>query len=153
MIYWIWLTRIKGVGPKRQRILLEKFGPPENIYKATLADLLECSGIGNKIGRGIVEAKSLEESKKILEEVEKLNIKILTLDNNLYPPRAKEILEMPVLLYYKGNLIENSTGVGIVGARRCSDYGKMVTNDAATYLARENIIVVSGMAIRVSTGN
>lgn len=24
MLYWIWLTQIKGVGPKRQRLLLEK---------------------------------------------------------------------------------------------------------------------------------
>lgn len=24
MLYWIWLTQIKGVGPKRQRLLLGK---------------------------------------------------------------------------------------------------------------------------------
>ncbi len=146
MLYWIWLTGIKGVGPKRQRILLEKFDNPKNIYRATLADILECNGIGDKTGQAILEQKSLEKSKTILENLEKLDINLLTLDNKLYPDKAKDILDMPILLYYKGNLIENSMGVGIVGARRCSDYGKIVANDAATYLAKENITVVSGMA-------
>lgn len=124
MLYWIWLTQIKGVGPKRQRVLLDRFGSPENIYKANLADILECNGIGNKTGKAIIEQRCMEKSRVILENVEELNIKLLTLDSNLYPDKAKDILEMPILLYYKGDLIENSMGVGIVGARRCTDYGK-----------------------------
>lgn len=47
MLYWIWLTQIKGVGPKRQRLLLEKFNTPENIYRASFKELLQCPGIGN----------------------------------------------------------------------------------------------------------
>ena len=146
MLYWIWLTGIKGLGPKRQRILLEKFARPENIFNASLEDILECKGIGRKIGDTIIEGKSLEKSRIILEDVERLNIKLLTLEDKLYPAKAKEILEMPILLYYKGNLISDSMGVGIVGSRRSSDYGKAVANEAATYLANNNIVVVSGMA-------
>lgn len=146
MLYWIWLTGIKGLGPKRQRILLEKFASPEDIYNADLDEILECKGIGDKTGREIIQERSLEKAKVILEDLERLNIKLLTLDDELYPTKAKEILEMPILLYYKGNLIPNSMGVGIVGARRCSDYGKAVADETATYLARENIVVVSGMA-------
>ena len=146
MLYWIWLTGIKGLGPKRQRILLEEFGNPENIYKASLSEVLECDGIGDKTGREILEQRCLERSKIILDSAERTGIELLTLDNKLYPDKAKSISQMPIVLYYKGNLIENSMGVGIVGARRCSDYGKMVANDAARYLANENISVVSGMA-------
>lgn len=146
MLYWIWLTQIKGVGPKRQRILLEKFNTPEDIYKATLEELLECEGIGRKTAEVIIEERSLEKASTILDNVKKLDIKLLTLDDPLYPYEAKIIEEMPILIYYKGNLIKNSMGVGIVGARRCSEYGKMVTNTAATYLSKQNISVVSGMA-------
>ena len=45
---------------------------------------------------------------------------------------------MPILLYYKGNLCNNLEGVAIVGSRRCTDYGKQVTVEAATYLAKNN---------------
>ena len=146
MLYWIWLTQIKGVGPKRQRLLLEKFNTPANIYRASFKELLQCPGIGNSTAKSIIEERSLEKAKNILDSINDLNIKLLTLDDPLYPPKAKDIEEMPILLYYKGNLVENSMGVAIVGSRRCSEYGKNVVHEAATYLAKENIAVISGMA-------
>lgn len=146
MLYWIWLTQIKGVGVKRQRTLLKKFKNPENIYKASLEELLACDGIGNNVAKTIISERSLEKSKIILDDVNNLNIKLLTLDDNLYPNEAKDIDEMPILLYYKGNLIKNSMGVSIVGSRRCSEYGKLAVDDAARYLAKEGIVVISGMA-------
>ena len=146
MLYWIWLSQIKGLGPKRQRALLEKFNRPKNIYEASLEDLLECKGIGKASGINIIEERSLDKAKNILDKLNNLDISLLTLDSPLYPLELKGLEDMPTLLYYKGNLIENSMGVGIVGGRRCSEYGKMVVDDAATYLAKENIVVVSGMA-------
>lgn len=146
MLYWIWLTQINGLGPKRQRGLLKKFNNPKNIFKASFNELIECEGIGEKIANEIIENNSLEKAKSILDNSLDLNIKLLTLNDPLYPAKAKEIEEMPVLLYYKGNIINNSMGVGIVGSRRCSDYGKTVVKEAATYLAKERISVISGMA-------
>lgn len=146
MLYWIWLTQVKGLGPKRQRSLLEKMKGPENIYRASLNELIECDGIGDKTAREIIDDKFLDKAKVILEDINKFNIKLLNLNDPLYPLKAKEIEEMPVLLYYKGNIINNSMGLAIVGARRCSEYGKRVVKDAATYLAKENISVISGMA-------
>lgn len=146
MLYWIWLTLIDGVGVKRQRSLLKIFHNPENIYQASLKELLKCNGIGCKTAKSIVETKCLERAKVILEDVDRFGLKLLTLEDELYPLKAKSIEEMPVLLYYKGNLIKNSMGVAIVGARRCTEYGKRATDEAASFLARENISVISGMA-------
>ncbi len=146
MLYWIWLTQIRGLGPIRQRMLLDKFNSPKNIHKATISELSKCKGIGSKIAERIVSNKALEKAKKILERTKKERIKILTLDNLLYPVKAKKIKKMPIILYYKGNIVKNSMGVGIVGSRRCSEYGKQVTNDVASYLAKQNICVISGMA-------
>lgn len=142
MLYWIWLTQINGVGPKRQRLLLERFDIPENIYRASSGELLKCPGIGNSTAKSIVESRSLEKSKHILDDVNKLGIKLLTIDNTIYPLKAKSIEEMPILLYYRGHLMKDSTGVGIIGSRRCSEYGKRVVHEAATYLVEENIVVV-----------
>lgn len=146
MVYWIWLTLIEGVGPKRQRILLKKFNSPKNIYNTSLEELLKCTGIGSKTAKTIVEKRSLEKADLILEVADRFGIKLLTFEDELYPLKAKIIKEMPILLYYKGNLIKNSMGVGIVGARRCTEYGKKATNEAASFLAKEDISVISGMA-------
>jgi len=53
---------------------------------------------------------------------------------------------MPVILYYRGNIIEDSMGVAIVGSRRCSEYGKRLTVDAGEFLAQNNVPIISGMA-------
>ena len=50
------------------------------------------------------------------------------------------------LLYYKGEIRKNIMGVGIVGSRRCTSYGRTIAIEAASYLAKNNITVISGMA-------
>lgn len=89
MLYWVWLTQINGIGPKRQRALLERFNTPENVYRAPLEDLLECDGIGHKTANILVKAKSLEKANRILDSVQKLKIKLLIIDDSLYPAEAK----------------------------------------------------------------
>ena len=58
----------------------------------------------------------------------------------------KDIKKSPIILYYRGKLIEDSMGVAIVGSRRCTEYGKRLTVDAGKFLAINNIPVISGMA-------
>lgn len=146
MEYWIWLRRLKGIGPIIEKRLLEYFGSPKKIYEACEEELLAITGIGTKLAKNIIINKSLEESFKELEKIHKYKIKLLTYNNPLYPKMAKENPESPTLLYYKGNIKENSIGVAIVGSRRCTRYGKEITMKAADYLAKNNIPVISGMA-------
>ena len=37
--YWLYLSRVKGMESGRRRILLDMFGTPEEIYKASEAAL------------------------------------------------------------------------------------------------------------------
>ena len=124
MIYWIWLTQINGIGPVKQRILLKEFGSPLNIYQLTVDDLIKCKGIGHKLAVRISSNRSLQKAENILKKTKRRNIKLLTLDDPLYPVAAKKIKKMPVLLYYKGQLVPDSRGVAVIGARRCSQYAK-----------------------------
>ena len=127
MIYWIWLTRIPGIGPVLQKELLRVFKTPEDVFQACGKELINCNGLGKEKEKIIEEAKSnpkiLEACKKISMNLEKHNIKLLTNDDPLYPSKAKELHDSPVLLYYKGTIRNKSMGVGIVGARRCTSYG------------------------------
>lgn len=146
LIYWIWLSELKGIGPVTAKILLNRFKTPENIYRAQGDELNSISGIGEATADLILSSKSLEIAENILDKCEKLNIKILKYNDDLYKQEIRNIKDAPVLLYYRGNLIENSLGVGIVGARRCTEYGKRVTVEAAEFLASMSIPVISGMA-------
>lgn len=146
MIYWIWLSRIAGIGQVTQQILLNHFTEPADIYRAALNELLSCPGLRRDKAERIILSRSLEEAKRILDKTFRLNIQLLARNNPMYPDKAKLVPDMPVLLYYKGLLIKNSMGVAIVGSRRCTEYGKRVVIEAASFLAHNGISVISGMA-------
>lgn len=145
MVYWIWLMQLKGIGPIIAKRMLKEFKTPENIYNAKTEELMNVLGIGNKTASEIRNNRSLDEAKKILEVSNKQNIKMLTYNDSFYMDIADKYPEMPILLYYKGNIREES-GVAVVGSRRCSSYGKKVEVEASEYLAKNHITVISGMA-------
>jgi len=146
VIYWIWLSQINGIGPVIGKALLDDFKTPLNIYKATRAELVNIDGIGNATANIIFNSKSLIKAKEILSKCEESNILVLTYGDSLYPVEVKNSKKAPVVLYYRGKLIEESVGVAIVGSRRCTEYGKKLTIEAAEYLAQNAIPLISGMA-------
>jgi DNA protecting protein DprA len=125
---------------------LNAFETPQNIYKTTKSELVNISGIGSSTADIIINSRSLEKAEEILNKCEKLKINILTYGDYLYPIEVKDIKKAPVILYYRGKLIEDSMGVAIVGSRRCTDYGKRLTVEAAQFLAQNRIPIISGMA-------
>ena len=146
MIYWIWLSHLEGIGSCTQRSLLQYFKTPERIYHGELNELLACDGIGKDRAELLLSSRSLDRAKRILDQCDKHNIELLTYEDRRYPVLAKAISDMPILLYYKGQLIPDSTGIGIVGSRRCTAYGKNVAVDCSAYLAKHQLPVISGMA-------
>lgn len=146
MEYWIWLSLLKGIGPITQKKLLQHFKTPDCIYESSEEELLSIDGIGPILAQSIRGAHSLDGIFLILEELHQKGIKILAYEDPLYPSIAKEMTDAPIVLYYKGTLRENSAGVGIVGSRRCTGYGKQIAVEAAQYLAQHGIAVISGLA-------
>lgn len=114
MIYWIWLSQLEGIGTFTQRLLLQHFRFTERIYHSELDELLECNGIGKERAEQLLSSRSLEKAKRILEQCDKHNIALLPCEDHRYPDRAKAIPDMPILLYYRGQLIHDSSGIGIV---------------------------------------
>ena len=146
MEYWVWLTGIKGVGTQLQKRLLKHFQTPKAVYESDALDLREVEGIGKNLAEEIMESRPLSHAHRILERAEMSRIQILTYDDERYPEDVRQTKFAPTLLYYKGTLRKDSMGVAIVGARRCSQYGKEATIEAATYLSEKGIPVISGMA-------
>jgi len=146
MEYWVWLTGIKGVGTELQKRLLKHFHSPKAVYDSDALDLREVEGIGKTLSEEIRKNRALSHAHKILERAERSRIEILTYDDERYPEDVRQTKFAPTLLYYKGTIRKNSMGVAIVGARRCSQYGKEATIETATYLSERGIPVISGMA-------
>ena len=146
MKYWIWLSKIPGIGPVLSNRLLEKFGNPREIYYAKEEDLRLVKGINSKHLASIEASKSLEEAKKIIDQCQKENIKILTKENGKYPDKAKNLPDAPGVLYCQGEIKNTEHTVGIVGARRCSRDVKTECAEITKKYVDQGTTVISGMA-------
>jgi len=79
-------------------------------------------------------------------------IEIITIENEIYPKVLKLIENPPKILYVEGNKdILNTNSISIIGSRSCSDEGIRVARKFARELAKQNITVVSGMALGIDT--
>lgn len=79
-------------------------------------------------------------------------IKIIKKEDNLYPKKLLKIKDPPEQLYVLGdeNLL-NKKSIAIIGSRDCTLYGYEQAKKFAKELAKENICVVSGMAIGIDS--
>jgi DNA processing protein len=83
----------------------------------------------------------------LIETLDRKKIRIVTIFDKKYPENLKKIFDAPVILFYKGNLKpEDKYSISIVGTRRASGYGKIVTEKFAGELSEIGIPLISGLA-------
>lgn len=83
--------------------------------------------------------------KKIIADLDRLNISYITHEHSLYPPLLKEIYDFPYILYYRGNpryLMEDM--LGVVGSRKATSYTAKSLEVLLPSL--KNIAIISGLA-------
>ena len=68
------------------------------------------------------------------------------MEDDKYPKKLMDIYDKPYGLFYLGDLPEFGQSVSIVGARRCSAYGKRLALDIGQKLGESGFKVISGMA-------
>ena len=123
--YWIWFSLIKGLGSKRKQKLLEIYKSPKQIYNLKRNELLKIGGIGKQTVDNILDKSVKEAVDKHISYMWKNNIDIISIVDKNYPQNLKEIYDMPISLYIKGNKeILNNKGLAIIGCREASEYGK-----------------------------
>lgn len=87
-----------------------------------------------------------------LEICEKNAINIVTLFDEEYPNLLKQINQPPLLIFVKGVLQNaDSVAIAIVGTRACTFYGRIAAESYAAHFARNNIVVVSGLAYGIDS--
>jgi DNA processing protein len=83
-----------------------------------------------------------------------MNIVTISKTNKNYPQRLANLHQPPKKIYQKGADIAEllkRPGVGIVGSRKVSGYGRMATKNLASSLARKHIVIISGLALGVDS--
>ena len=147
IFYWLALHLTPGVGSILIKRLLDRFKTPEAVFRAPLKELLRNEGLGERVAGEIQKGPSEKVVKRELSRLEKTGGKFVTLKDDDYPKRLKDIYDPPALLYLRGELRrKDELAVAVVGSRKTSAYGREVTERIGRDLARHGVTVVSGMA-------
>ena len=146
------LNTIVDLVPKKLISLINYFGNANNVLNADIKELESVVGISNKIAESIKNLSNLDVANKEFDLAEKNNIKILTYLDEYYPSQLKNIYDYPPVLYIKGSFDKNDNlSVSVVGSRRPTNYGLIVTEKFCKYFAQNSITTISGLASGIDT--
>lgn len=148
---WLTLYLTPGLGPTGCKNLIDHFGSPASVLKASRQTLMTAPGRPNKkaceaIGRQDIRDAANQE----LARTAKAGISLLCWDDDDFPDRLLNIPDPPILLYVKGSTSSLSNpGVSIVGSRAASTYGLKMAETLAKQLACQGLTVISGLALGI----
>jgi DNA processing protein len=146
------LCLVSGVGPRIRQTLLERFGSAEAVFAASESQLKQADGVGTKLARKIVEARTSAQVEVELALCHAHDVAVLIDDRPDYPQRLREIPDAPGVLFLRGELLpSDGLAIAIVGTRHASPYGLAQAERLASGLARAGYTIVSGLARGVDT--
>ena len=149
-VYWYWLCNVRGIGRKKIANLIEEFGGPKKVYEANSEMLEKVNGIGQKEVKSFIESKATWDIAKEYEKLKDKEVKFLSIWHKEYPSKLKYIEDYPFGIYVKGQLPnEKVPSVAVVGARMCSEYGRIVAKEIARVLSQHKVQIISGLAMGI----
>ncbi len=153
LLEWLAISLTPGLGPTRSRKLVEHFGSPDAVFRASLTEL-EASGIQAVSAQSLAAGKSGELARDEIAQAAAAGVTLLSMDDPCYPPRLKEIYDPPLILRVRGNPEAlTSPGIAMVGTRHPTPYGSGMAERLACDLAAQGLVIISGMARGVDTAS
>jgi DNA processing protein len=148
---WVAFTRVRGIGPMRFGRLLSYFGSAEAAWRAGSSDLL-ASGLDARCTEALLAQRAKAPPEAEMERLTRAHVEAIALPDPRYPALLSEIYLPPPVFFLRGTLAPSDAwSVAIVGTRKASPYGTQVTETLAGGLARQQITVVSGLAVGIDT--
>ena len=142
--YYYFLTWLWTFQPTRLHTLVEYYGGPREFYEAADEDT---DMITKSERNQIKKVKETEELYRFWEGGYKEPVKFISSIDHDYPNAFLQLPDYPYGIYMEGNELPiHKPVVAMVGARRCTEYGRELAYKLARNLAFHQISVVSGLA-------
>ncbi len=148
--FWLGFAVFSGIGPKRFALLSDFFGSARAAWEASEADLYH-AGIGEATTKQFVCFKQKFDITAYCDQLEQKHVGFVTLMDDDFPVRLREVKNCPYVLFYRGNIasLHYPQAMAIVGTRTITDYGRSVTEQVTTSLVAAGYHIVSGLAYGV----
>lgn len=149
--YLLSLHLIDGLGPIRLKRIMDYFKDPKLAWEAPLKEI-NSLGIPQNVLQILIEKRKSLDPLEYFEYIKKCNIKVLTVFDENYPVNLKQIYDPPLIIFYKGEIsTKDNNAIAVVGTRKITGYGKIVTEKFTRGLVEAGFTIVSGLARGVDT--
>lgn len=144
---WLWLLLVMQPYNSKTNEILAQCGGDATLASRMIRDG-EFPFLNEKERKRAAEVR-MSAIRPLLELCGEHDIRIVTLDDEEYPDRLREIKNPPILLFVCGSLegLNDCVSIAAVGARNVSDYGKAAASGICAPLAKMGIAIVSGLAV------
>lgn len=152
VIYWLWLSTSPRVGPRAISSLLKYYGSPEQMYFAPVGEITRLLP-KNIEGAEELEKRDLDEAKRIFEKCDNTGIDVITMNEDIYPERLKNIHLPPAVIYVKGKLpdIDSEPAVAVIGTRKATPYGIKMGMRMGYEISKCGAAVISGLTMGIES--
>lgn len=145
MIYEYWLASAYGVSAGRKMRLRKLAGSAKEVYNMEEKALC-AAGLKENEAAALIAAKN-HPFREEFERMHRQGISFVPYFSENYPKRIAGISNPPYALYVKGRLPEEERpSAAIVGARKCTPYGRQMALTYGETLAGAGVQIISGMA-------
>lgn len=155
-IYIAGLQSLYNVGATHVRRFIEDFGSPYDAWEAVkkVENLKPYIHISNADKRAIASSAKDEKLDYIIHKIDEYKMDVTTFLDKDFPSILNHIYNPPAILFMRGNralLDKRLNRIALVGARRCSLYGRNVARMLGKELGKYSAIIVSGGARGIDT--
>ena len=150
-IYIAGLQSLYNVGATHIRRFIEDFGSPYDAWEAVkkIENLKPYTHISTADKRAIASSAKDEKLDYIIHKIDEYKMDVTTFLEKDFPSILNHIYNPPAILFMRGNralLDKRLNRIALVGARRCSLYGRNVARMLGKELGKYSTIIVSGGA-------
>ena len=144
--YWVALAQFRPFGAVRLSRLARRFSTIERAFVASAVELVD-AGIEPEIASRFLQERIHIDPDSLYRELEVHGVRLLTIQDDIYPPLLKEIYDPPAVLFVRGTLPDPARKhLAVVGSRRATRYGKRAVDTLIEPAARAGVVIVSGLA-------
>ena len=149
--YWIGFNLIPGIGRVKFTRIENYFGDIEKAWNADIGEFKK-AGLDDTTVSSIAKHRPDISLDTELAKLKKNGIQALNYHENGYPARLKEIHDFPPVIYVRGEIpAKDEYCLAVVGTRNPSVYGRQLTEEIVSELAKNRITIVSGLAKGIDT--
>ncbi len=150
------LSLASGLGPIITRRAIAAMGSAQAVVECSVHQLAQVEGVGQRKAQDLRRSMDevLEQNLLVREKalIEEHHVTLIAFEDESYPALLRHISDPPPMLYVRGDIRkEDALALAVVGARKCSGYGREQADRLSALCVQSGLTIISGGAMGIDT--